>query len=208
MVKKLNIWRVKKMRKREIAALLAAVLVAALSGCGGDPTEVGSSVDFGYSKKVITGSEEIAAFAEEIGFEGDLSEVAEIYDVTCARAAADAERSWGDKYYFENVTEAEVKGELIGTTASEGKWDVVCEKEPYLTAPIEIADELIEEKFGVRLGEKVELKAEQIVENGEYEAYVKVLRYTFDMYENDLFADDYVGQGVLEVPVGITFVRK
>lgn len=34
-------------------------------------------------------------------------------------------------------------------------------------------------------------------------AYVKLNRYDFDVYENDLFIDDYLGTGYIEEPIGV-----
>ncbi|MGN1098037.1 MAG: hypothetical protein ACI4SS_03975 [Clostridia bacterium] len=174
------------------------------------------------SKRTFTDEAEIAALTESLGIPMNADEIAEISIVQCADepisyGGIDSGISphLGNDIVFRNVTVGLKLGDEIRhmTFAYPGGTMEVAETTTStFRSDVEVSSEIIKIGFGVDISESISVSGTQIVEVTEEGksstcyAYYENRHYDFEIYEDDLFFDDYLGTGTLDVPVGIIFV--
>lgn len=118
----------------------------------------------------------------------------------------------GNDYEFRNIVKSVKAGKLLrssdyvypgGEMTLSGKIKVKYGTQVGLAAEYVSAAIGINVYCGYAMSDTVYIQVPERVDKVTANAHVKVNRYDFDVYENDLFIDDYLGTGYLEEPIGV-----
>ncbi len=216
--------------KRPLSLLLAAttslVMTTAYFSCA-NAADVESEVQSVFeapSKRVITDKNEIKMLVEELELPGNPEDYVMIVDSDCAMydsAPADLEDTptplFGNDIVFRNITKSYKAGSLLRNSTfvyPGGTMSVSESVSATFSSSVTVDAEIIKSQLGIDITKSITVTDSQNVEvpkeGDSYEcfAYVKLERTTFDIYEEDLFFDDYLGTGIVDKPVGVIFFIK
>lgn len=216
--------------KRPLSLLLAlAISSAMMTSCSSYVNTENAESEAPYvfetsSKKVITDKNEIKRIVEEFELPGNPEDYVMIVDSSFATHGSDSSdlsdtstHFFGNDIVFRNITKSYVPGNLLGSSTYAypgGAMSISESVSATFRSDVTVDAKTIKSLLGIDITESITTTASQDVEipkEGEsYEchAYVKSERSTFDIYEEDLLFDDYLGEGIVDNPVGVMFFIK
>lgn len=120
----------------------------------------------------------------------------------------------GNDYYLKCLSVREYDADTYTNKvvlSAPGEVTAALELETSVSAGVELSAEVISADIGVDITQKITLSATEPIEVPEGEIRVCYIfpayrEYVFEIYEDDLFLDDFVGVGSVVIPIGMKFV--
>ena len=175
------------------------------------------------SKEIITDKEEIEQKVKEYNLPEDPEKIVQIIDSNSACIEGDeitnnedlaTPYEWGaQEIEFRNISKTVTRGELLRSSnyvAPGGSMTVSEGVEIGVSTSVSLSAEVISTEIGFNVSKSINISDTQEIKVPKGKtyicrAYVKVQKYNFEIWEDDVFFDDYLGKGTITKPIGVIF---
>lgn len=174
-------------------------------------------------KEIITDKKEIEQKVKEYNLPEAPEKIVQIIDSNSVYIEGDeitnnedlaTPYEWGaQEIEFRNISKTVTRGELLRSSnyvAPGGSMTVSEGVEIGVSTSVSLSAEVISTEIGFNVSKSINISDTQEIKVPKGKtyicrAYVKVQKYNFEIWEDDVFFDDYLGKGTITKPIGVIF---
>lgn len=174
-------------------------------------------------KEIITDKEEMEQKVKEYNLPEAPEKIVQLIDSNSACVEDNEDLAipskWNtQKIEFRNISKTVTRGELLRSSnyvAPGGSMTISEGIEIGVSTSIDLSAEVVSDEIGFNVSKLINISDTQEIKVPKGKtyicrAYVKVQKYHFEIWEDDIWNDDYLGKGIITKPTGVifTFIEK